>query len=75
MGWGPPRARIALTEYEQRVVNAERDCHPDSHIRRKTLVLWLLHCCLTRTKAAQIAGLSRAAVHRYVAAYSGPGTR
>jgi hypothetical protein len=27
--------RIALTEDEQRVVNAERDGHPDSHIREK----------------------------------------
>lgn len=27
--------RIALTEDEQQIVNAERDCHPDSHIRRK----------------------------------------
>lgn len=35
--------RIALTENEQRVVNAERDGHPDSHVRRKMLVLWLLH--------------------------------
>ena len=61
--------RIALTEGEQRVVNAERDSHPGAHIRRKMLVVWLLHCGLTRTKAAEIAGLSRATVQRYVAAY------
>jgi hypothetical protein len=24
---------IALNEYEQRIVNAERDGHPDSHVR------------------------------------------
>jgi hypothetical protein len=34
---------IALTEDEQRVVNAERDCHPDSHVRRKMLVLVCAH--------------------------------
>jgi transposase len=33
------------------------------------LVVWLLHCGLTRTKAAEIAGLSRPTVQRYVAAY------
>jgi hypothetical protein len=49
--------RIALTEDEQRVVNAEWDSHPDSHVCRKMLVLWLLHCGLTRHKAAEIAGL------------------
>lgn len=61
--------RIALTEDEQRVVNAERDSHPEAHVRRKMLVGWLLHCGLTRAKAAEIAGLSRPTVQRYVAAY------
>src|SRR5262249_1029538 len=65
--------RIALTEEEQRVVNAERDSHPEAHIRRKMLVVWLLHCGLTRAKAAQIAGLSRPTVQRYVAAYRAGG--
>ena len=60
---------IALTQDEQRVVNVERDGHPDSHVRRKMLVLWLLHCGLTRQKATEIASLSRATVQRYVAAY------
>jgi hypothetical protein len=36
--------RIALTEDERRVVNAERDAHPQAHVRRKMLVVWLLHC-------------------------------
>ena len=61
--------RIALVADEQRVVNVERDSHPAAHIRRKMLVLWLLHCGLTRNKAAEIAGLSRATVQRYVVAY------
>ena len=65
--------RIALTEDERRVVNAERDSHPDAHVRRKMLILWLLHCGLTRQKAAAIAGLSRATVQRYVAAYRSGG--
>src|SRR5579859_4296673 len=65
--------RIALSEDEQWIVNAERDSHPDSRVRRKMLVLWLLHCGLTRQKAAQIVGLSRATVQRYVSAYRSDG--
>jgi transposase len=65
--------RIALTEDERRVVNAERDAHPEAHVRRKMLVVWLLHCGLTRAKAAEIGGLSRATVQRYVAAYRAGG--
>lgn len=65
MAWFP----IALTADEQRIVNTERDSHPDEHVRRKMLVLWLLHNRLSRQKAADIAELGRATVQRYVAAY------
>lgn len=65
MAWFP----IALTDDEQRIVHAERESHPEAHVRRKMLVLWLLHCQVTRAKAATIAGLGRATVQRYVAAY------
>ena len=61
--------RIQLTVAEQEVVIAERESHPQSHVRRKMLVLWLLHCGLTRAKTATVAGLGRATVQRYVAAY------
>jgi transposase len=61
--------RIELTEQEQQIVNAERDSHPQGHVRRKMLVLWLLHCGLSREKAAAVAGLGRATVQRYVAAF------
>jgi transposase len=64
-----PVFRIALTEDERRVENAERDSHPAAHVRRKMLVVWLLQCGLTRQKAAEIAGLSRPTVQRYVAAF------
>lgn len=60
---------IALSDDEQRIVNAERESHPEAHVRRKMLVLWLLHCEVTREKAAAIVGLGRATVQRYVAAY------
>ena len=65
--------RVVLTDDEQRIVNAERESHPEAHVRRKMLVLWLLHCAVTRAKAAAIAGLGRATVQRYVAAYRSGG--
>jgi len=65
MGW----LRIELSEEQQRIVNAERDEHPQEHVRRKMLVLWLLHHGISREKAALIAGLGRATVQRYVAAF------
>ena len=61
--------RIQLTEEQQLVVKAERDAHPQEHVRRKMLVLWLLHCGIHRAKAAEVAGLGRATVQRYVAAF------
>ena len=60
---------IDLTDDEQQIVNQERDTHPQEHVRRKMLVLWLLHNGLTRQQAAIIAQLGRATVQRYVAAY------
>ena len=65
MAWFP----IVLSDDEQGIVNAERELHPEAHVRRKMLVLWLLHCAVTRSQAATIAGLGRATVQRYVAAY------
>jgi transposase len=65
MAWFP----IALTDNEQRVVNVERDVHPEAHVRRKMLVLWLLHHGDTRERAGTITGLGRATVQRYVRAY------
>jgi len=61
--------RVQLSEPDQAAVIAERDAHPESHVRRKMLVLWMLHCGLTRQRAAQVAGLGRATVQRYVAAF------
>jgi transposase len=61
--------RVRLTEEEQRIVNEERCCHPNLRIREKMLVLWLLHTGLTREQAAQVVGVGRATVQRYVAAF------
>ena len=61
--------RVRLSAEQQQMVNAERESHPHEQVRRKMLVVWLLHCGLTREKAARIAGLGRATVQRYVAAF------
>jgi transposase len=61
--------RVRLTEEEQRIVNEERTSHPNERIRERMLVLWLLHSGVTRQKAAEIVGVGRATVQRYVAAY------
>jgi transposase len=65
--------RVRLTEDEQRIVNEERVSHPNLRVREKMLVLWLLHCGAKREKAAEIAGVGRATVQRYVAAFRNGG--
>ena len=61
--------RVQLTEGEQRIVNEERANHLNVRVRDKMLTIWLLHCGLTRQKAAEIVGVSRATVQRYLDAY------
>ncbi|MFI4972780.1 MAG: helix-turn-helix domain-containing protein [Hyphomicrobiales bacterium] len=61
--------RVQLTEDEQRIVNEERENHPNLQVRGKMLAIWLLHCGLTRQKAAEIVRVSRATVQRYLDAY------
>ena len=61
--------RVRLTEEQQRVVNDERTFHPNARVREKMLVLWLLHSGFTRQEAAQVVGVGRATVQRYVAAF------
>jgi transposase len=65
MAW----TRIQLTENEQLIVTEERTSHPNLQVRDKMWTIWLLHCGLTRQKAAEIVGVSRATVQRYVDAY------
>src|SRR5262249_21862863 len=65
--------RVHLTEDQQRIVHEERVAPPNLRVREKMLVLWLLHCGATREKAAEVAGVSRATVQRYVAAFRAGG--
>jgi len=61
--------RVQLTEEQHRIVHEERTSHPNPRIREKMLVIWLLHNGITRGKAAEIVGVGRATVQRYVAAF------
>jgi transposase len=61
--------RIQLTEEQQQIVDEERSSHPNLRVREKMLVLWLLHKGVTRQKAAEIVGVGRATVQRYVVAF------
>jgi transposase len=65
--------RVHLSEEQQRIVNEERTSHPSLRVREKMLVLWLLHCGASREKAAEVVGVSRATVQRYVAAFRAGG--
>lgn len=69
MGW----LRISLTDDEQRVVQEERESHASSCVRRRLLVLWSLHCGLTREQAAQVALLAVSSVQRIVSRYRSSG--
>lgn len=61
--------RVVLSEEQQQVINEERESHPNVRVRRRMLALWLLHCGLTREKAAEVAGMGRATVERVVVAF------
>lgn len=61
--------RVQLTQEQQRQVQEELHDHPHPRVREKMLVLWLLHCHVTREQAAQIVGVARSAVQRYVKAF------
>ena len=65
--FGPPTGAEPTAFWDQ--THEERCCHPNLRIREKMLVLWLLHTGLTRQQAAKAAGVSRATVQRYVAAF------
>lgn len=65
MGW----LRVSLPESEQQQVLSERESNSSACVRRRMLVLWSLHCGLTREQAAKIAGVGIASVGRDVRLY------
>ena len=67
------RIPIQLSESEQTTIASDRYAHPDLHVRRKMLVLWSVHTGLTHVQAGKVAGVARATVQRYLAAYRNDG--
>jgi len=67
------RIPIQLSESEQAVVASERFSHPNLRVRCKMLALWSVHTGLTRLQSGKVAGVGRATVHRYLAAYRAGG--
>lgn len=67
------RIPIQLSESERAIVASERYSHPNLHVRRKMLVLWSVHSRLTHRQAGTVAGVGRATVQRYLAAYRSGG--
>ena len=65
--------RIQLSESAQAIVASERFSHPDLRVRCKMLALWSVHTGLTRLQSAKVAGVGRATVQRYLAAYRSGG--
>src|SRR6266481_2336843 len=63
------RFRVRLTKEQQRIVKEELSSHLNSRVRERMLVLLLLHKGFTRQQAAQVVGVGRATVQRYVAAF------
>jgi transposase len=61
--------KIELSETKQATVAAERYAHADLHVRRKMLVLWAVHSGFTGLQAAKVAGVGRATVQRFLAAF------
>lgn len=61
--------RILLSEDEQATVRELKEQHPEPLVRRRLLVVWSLHGGLTREQAAQVAGVDRSTVQRFVAMY------
>jgi transposase len=65
--------RVRLTVEQQRIVNEEGTVHPNPRIRERMLVLLFVHNGFTRQQAAQVVGVGRATVQRYLAAFRGGG--
>lgn len=61
--------RVKLTEEELQIANEERESHPNRSVRRRMLVLWILHCEVNRETAAKIAGVALTTVERIVNAF------
>lgn len=61
--------RLTFTAEEQQALHQERFEHPHPRVQQRMEVLWLISQGLVYAEAARLAGVSEAAVDRYVALY------
>ena len=61
--------RLTFTAEEQQALHQERFEHPHPRVQQRMEVLWLISQELVYAEAARLAGVSEAAVDRYVALY------
>ena len=64
---------INFTEDDLRAIAHERYYHPDPHVQRKMEVLWLKSHGLPHRQIADLAGVSRRTVQRYLNDYRAGG--
>ena len=60
---------ITFTAEDLAAIAHERYCHPDPHVQRTMEVLWLKHHGETHERIAQLAGVSRSSVQRYLSEF------
>lgn len=67
------RVPLTFSERDLESLSEERYEHPDSRVQKRMEVLWLISQGETYQRAAQLAGVSRATVVRYVDLYRAQG--
>jgi transposase len=60
---------VSFNPEELSAIAHERYFHPDPHVQRKMEVLWLKHHGETHERIAQLAGVSRSSVQRYLSEF------
>jgi transposase len=63
------RVPLTFSNEDLEMLSKDRYEHPDPKVQRRMEVLWLISQGMTRLKAAQLAGVTRATAERYVAIY------
>ena len=64
---------VSFSPEELSAIAHERYFHPDPHVQRKMEVLWLKHHGETHERIAQLAGVSRSSVQRYLSEFLADG--
>ena len=67
------RERLVFSEQDRQELAHERYHHPHPRVQQRMEVLWLLSQGETHERAAELAGVSRTTLHRYVVAFRSGG--